>query len=128
LKNQTTITIVKCVSVCYLIFPQLLLTQFRAQTKGNYFNYANAAYKNRNKTETQSQWRRQATNPNQTKPNQTNQTKPNRSKSKPTKANQIIRLDGATHEGCEIWVQGAGLVVVGSAGGEWWQQRPFGSV
>jgi len=63
-----------------------------------------------------------------TKPNQTNQTKPNRSKSKPTKANQIIRLDGATHEGCEIWVQGAGLVVVGSAGGEWWQQRPFGLV
>jgi len=67
---------VKCVSVCYLIFPQLLLTQFRAQTKGNYFNYANAAYKNRNKTETQSQWRRQATNPNQTKPNQPNQTEP----------------------------------------------------
>lgn len=36
-------------------------------------------------------------------PAQPNRTVPNRTKCEPSKAHQIIRLDGATHEGCGIW-------------------------
>lgn len=88
-----------CFLFCYLISPapsttKQLLTQFRAHTtKGNYFNYATAYKTKKNKTKSQSQGRWQANQPNQTEPNRT----------EPSKAHQIIRLDGATHEGCGIW-------------------------